>query len=108
MGLGLVSNFDPLLGLILDHLQICDLFDVVVSSWDVGCYKPDPRIFHAALEPLSVAAEAACFVGDSLYSDIGGARNAGLHPILVDRTAAHRDVDVDRIESLEQIVARYP
>jgi HAD superfamily hydrolase (TIGR01450 family) len=43
--------------------------------------KPMPYIFRAALARLGVAAEDAAMIGDSLASDVGGARGVGLKTI---------------------------
>lgn len=39
-------------------------FDVVVVSCEVGCTKPDPRIYQMCLSRLGVAADRALFVDD--------------------------------------------
>lgn len=53
-------------------------FDFVVSSEEARCYKPDPAIFQRALQAMKVDASRVLHVGDSLHSDVGGARAAGL------------------------------
>ena len=57
--------------------------DKFVLSYEVGAVKPDPRIFHVALDRLGVAAEDAVMVGDSEEND-GAARAVGCEFILVD------------------------
>lgn len=103
---GIVSNFDPMLAGILDHLDLSRRFAVVVTSWETGFYKPDRRIFMNALMRLDVAAESSVFVGDSPYSDIGGARAAGLAPVLIDRSGSYnrRTCDATIITSLDEIL----
>lgn len=54
------------------HLQLESYFDVVVASTDIDAGKPDPRIFHHALDQLGVAPEAAWHIGDGLRTDIAG------------------------------------
>ena len=44
------------------------------------------------------------YVGDSVTMDVGGARAAGLHPLLVDPYDDHPDGDFDRIKSLADLV----
>jgi hypothetical protein len=39
--------------------------------------------------------------------DVGSARAAGLHPILLDPYDDHPDADFDRIHSLIELVERY-
>ena len=53
------------------------VFDHVVSSHDVGLAKPDPAIFHAALDRLGAAAADAVFV-DDLIGHVEAARSLGL------------------------------
>lgn len=53
-------------------------FRSIVISEELGVAKPDPRIFRPALEKLGVEAADVLFVGDSVTSDMAGARNAGM------------------------------
>jgi FMN phosphatase YigB (HAD superfamily) len=69
----------------LDAAGLTDLFDVVVSSSVAGASKPDPRIFHYALERVSGRAADAVMVGDNPTRDIAGAQQAGLRGVWVDR-----------------------
>jgi len=47
----------------------------------LGYVKPDPRLFMAALEELGVEPGKAVHVGDSVKSDVLGARNAGMKTV---------------------------
>ena len=49
-------------------------------------------------------ADRIAYVGDSVIMDVGGARAAGLHPILVDPFDDHPDADFDRIRSLDELL----
>lgn len=65
-------------------VPVDELFDVVVDSSDVGMRKPNPAIFHHALELLGgVPPSEAVFLDDS-PGNVAGARRAGLHAIHVD------------------------
>jgi len=57
---------------------ITPFFSSIVISEEVGIAKPDPRIFRPALEKLGIDAADVLFVGDSVTSDMAGARNAGM------------------------------
>jgi HAD superfamily hydrolase (TIGR01549 family) len=59
--------------------------DALVVSGEIGISKPDPRIFHVALEQLGVRADDAVMVGDSWTADIEGARAAGIRAIWFNR-----------------------
>jgi YjjG family noncanonical pyrimidine nucleotidase len=57
---------------------ITPFFRSIVISEEVGIAKPDPRIFRPALEKLGLEAADVLYVGDSVTSDMAGARNAGM------------------------------
>jgi putative hydrolase of the HAD superfamily len=52
-------------------------FDAVVISFEVGCAKPEPRIFEITLDRLGVAPTRALFVDDR-EENIEGARRLGI------------------------------
>ncbi len=77
LALAVISNWDCSLEQRLAEVGLVGFFDCVVSSASVGLAKPDPRIFHYALEHLSVAAERSLHIGDS-EEDRAGAVSAGM------------------------------
>lgn len=78
----------------------------IVDSHLVGVSKPDPRIFDHALPHFAEFDRARIlYVGDSVKMDIGGARAAGLHPVLVDPHDDHAGADFDRIRALTELPA---
>ena len=81
--LAVVSNSDGRVEQALAAAGIRHYFDVVIDSALIGVEKPDPRIFHAALEALGVAPEEALYVGDLYDIDVLGARAAGLDAVLL-------------------------
>lgn len=59
-------------------LGVGHFFDeVLISEWE-GLRKPDPAIFHRALNKLGVRAEDALFVGDHPESDIRASQAVGM------------------------------
>ncbi|MEV7415910.1 HAD-IA family hydrolase [Streptomyces sp. NPDC089919] len=60
----LVTNATPWLYDDLTALGLADLADAVVSSADVGCAKPDPRIYEIAADRAGVPAHRCLFVDD--------------------------------------------
>jgi REG-2-like HAD superfamily hydrolase len=100
---GIVSNWDGRLGHLLDGLGLGHLIDVVVSSASVGLHKPDPRIFALACERLDVQPAQCAHVGDHLYSDILGARAAGLHAVMIDRAGTGCPSSVACIRTLDEL-----
>jgi putative hydrolase of the HAD superfamily len=83
--LGLVTNGAPdVQREKLAGTTLAPRFGAIVISAELGIAKPDPRIFHAALDALGVK-DAAAMVGDSLTRDVAGARSAGIRSIWIDR-----------------------
>jgi len=64
---------------------------VVLDSGEYGADKPDPAIFHAALEALGVTAGQTLHVGDTVHADVRGAVAAGLTAVHLDPLGACRD-----------------
>lgn len=60
-------------------------FDAVVTSQQVGSYKPDLRNFNAAMERMAVGKERWLHVGESLFHDIGPANLMGIASVWVNR-----------------------
>ena len=66
-----------------DRSGLRDCFTHIVLSEEVGCQKPNPRIYEKALRMNGVSAEEAVMIGDSWNSDIQGAINAGIDQIWI-------------------------
>ena len=62
-----------------------DRVDRVIVAGDVDAFKPDPRIFEAALAGLGLPPEAAVFIGNSAAHDAAGAIQAGWSAIWLNR-----------------------
>jgi len=58
---------------------IMSLFEAVIISEEVGCAKPDPKIFEITFQKLNHKnKDTALIIGDSLTSDIQGGINFGI------------------------------
>lgn len=66
----------------LHKVGLVGYFDPIVISGDHGYRKPDRRLFQYALDGMGVAAGNALYVGNDMYRDIYGAREAGLTTVL--------------------------
>ena len=76
-------------------VPVDELFEVIIDSSAVGVRKPDPRIYHLALDALGgIAPERAVLLDDAL-GNIVAAQAIGMHTVLVgaDRLAAMDDLD---------------
>jgi putative hydrolase of the HAD superfamily len=65
-------------------VPVDELFDVVVDSCEVGMRKPNPAIFHHALDLLGGVEPAQAVFLDDSPGNVVGAQRAGLQAILVD------------------------
>jgi putative hydrolase of the HAD superfamily len=72
----------------------------IVDSGLVGSAKPDPGIFHVALERAQVEPPWVVHVGDMLSTDVAGALAAGIIPIHLDPNRSCRARDHRHIRSL--------
>ena len=60
----------------LVYLELHETFNFIVTSEQVGCEKPNPKIFEFALGLAGCAGEETWMVGDDLLCDIEGAKSA--------------------------------
>jgi putative hydrolase of the HAD superfamily len=85
--LGIISNFaipECVHELLKTH-HFDKLFDVVVVSATVNKRKPGEEIFKSTLKTLGVSASETVFVGDTIDSDIDGAKAVGMKAIYIER-----------------------
>ncbi len=89
----------------------------VIASGEVGIAKPDPGIFHEALDRFGRAnpVSAAAYVGDRLRTDAIGAARAGLVGVWLNRhgvrppddeAAEAIDAGVVEIHRLDELAAQ--
>uniref|UniRef100_A0A182MJ24 DJ-1/PfpI domain-containing protein n=1 Tax=Anopheles culicifacies TaxID=139723 RepID=A0A182MJ24_9DIPT len=91
--LGIVSNFDPRLQIILRNNGIApagEVVDFVLTSYEAGVEKPDPAIFETALRKANllqigsdIKPQEALHIGNLCREDYNGARSAGWCALLV-------------------------
>ena len=76
----------------------------VVSSEDARSYKPSPAIFRYALGKSGFAPEDVVHIGDSLSSDVAGARSAGIEPLWLNRRGKPVPEGVRSIATLPEAI----
>jgi len=106
--LGVVSNADGRVPAALAERGLAQHFSAIIDSHIVGVEKPDPRIFHLALDACGATPAEAMFVGDIYEIDVIGARNAGLTPLLIDPLGLYEAVDCERIDGLGRLLELLP
>ena len=102
--LGLLSNGNT-------YPERCGLegyFTFVVFSQDVQVEKPDPRIFEITAQRAGCELAQLLHVGDSLETDIAGARNAGVSSVWLNREDVTNNTWIQpdyEVTSLTEILA---
>jgi 2-haloalkanoic acid dehalogenase type II len=98
----LISNTDCFsVKSVIDKYELSQYFDLMLFSYDLGMLKSNPKIFEHALKKLKLKKDQVVMVGDSMESDIQGAKNADIRPILIDRRD-RREYE-DKILSLDEL-----
>jgi putative hydrolase of the HAD superfamily len=69
----------------LNRAGLIGYFDHLVISCEVGCKKPDARIFNLALAKAGVNGRECLYVGDNYYDDALGSRKVGMQSLIINR-----------------------
>jgi HAD superfamily hydrolase (TIGR01549 family) len=92
-----------------EKMRVCGLepyVDALVVSEETGIAKPDPAIFHLALERVDCRPDEAVMIGDSWIADIAGAAAAGIPAIWFNRRRLlppDPDASVPQLHAFEPI-----
>jgi 2-haloalkanoic acid dehalogenase type II len=76
-----IDRSDILAAINLHNLTVKE----VITSEDVKSYKPRSEMFEYALKVSNLSPEEVIHVGDSLSSDVTGAKNVGIKSVWVNR-----------------------
>jgi len=60
-------------------------FDFVMTGFEAGCDKTNPKMYRKVLEILKVKPEEAIMIGDNIQVDVLLPKKLGIHAILLDR-----------------------
>ncbi len=69
----------------LEKAGVLPYFEDTYISMDIGYDKPDIRFFEEALRRCGLKASEVLMIGDSMTTDIEGARKAGIDALFFDR-----------------------
>lgn len=85
--LGLITNGPPgMQRAKLEAIELGERFEAVVCAGYDAPAKPSAEPFEVALETLNSTPDRAVYVGNSLASDVAGARAAGLRSVWIPAT----------------------
>ena len=83
-------------------------FELVVTSETTGFKKPDPRIFHHAMNELSTHPEFCLMIGDNPASDILGAQRAQIDQVFFNpegkSTELNPTFEIRHLRELEELL----
>ena len=109
--LGLISNMNKGSQQILSSFNLLGHLDFAVTSLEVGVEKPHERIFQAGLVKANVDPWQAMHVGDQILSDVEGAKNAGILPVLIDRDNTKDSFKkfprIEKIDQMSEVIELY-
>ncbi len=82
--MGIVSNAQAAFTIPeIEDLKLEEFFDFIILSSDVGCSKPEYRIYELAMRQLEIPPSEIAMIGDDLHGDIYGAQDAGLKTVFI-------------------------
>lgn len=89
------------------RLLLPQVFAAYVWSYETGCVKPDPRIYLAVAEQMSLAPNEILFVGDTLVADVDGPRAIGMEAVHLFRNKQPSDDDasIAKLSELTHLLA---
>ena len=96
----------------INRLSVESYFEKIIISEEVGCSKPDKKIFTIALDAMGAKAENAFFVGDHPINDCIGSRKLGFTPIWLEGSHVWPDgyelpLRIQQLSELSPLVRRF-
>jgi putative hydrolase of the HAD superfamily len=101
--LGVISNRDAPFVEELKQIGLEGYFKLMVSGGEAGSKKPNPGIFQHTLTLTAANPDETMYVGDNYFADVIGARNAGIHPVLLDTDGIFHQPGCPTIKSLAEL-----
>lgn len=90
----------------LEHLQLLQYIDFVVSSEEAGAEKPSLKLFALCARKAGVQPEECLFIGDSLKKDVQGAAAAGMKSVWYSAETQPGVISVSHFSELPEIVSK--
>lgn len=105
--IGLISNtgVSPgrIISKVLDKYGILQFFEATVYSDETGLFKPHPKMFEIPLNKFKCSPQNAIHVGDSLESDIKGAKEYKMRTIWMNDTDYPKSTEIPPDYEIKQI-----
>ncbi len=81
--------------------------DAVKTAYIYKAGKPGVKGYHRAMERMHTAPDTTIFVGDQLFTDIWGAKKAGMETFLVKPIHPKEEIQIVLKRRLEKIVLHF-
>ena len=104
--MGVISNGD--LGQQTDKLArtgILNFFDVVTTSSEYDCSKPDPRLYESIIKRFNINKDEMIMIGDQVEKDVLPCLSIGIDAIWLNRKNKENTNDVKEIKSLNELLS---
>lgn len=80
----IISNADIIDVMYWKDSKLSSFFDQAIFSYQVGCLKPDFRIYEIAMQYMGSLPEKCFYVGDGGSNELWGAKKLGMTTILTE------------------------
>ncbi len=88
----------------MEHSGIAEYFEKVFTTITTGMKKPDLPLYQYVLAETHAELRKSLMIGDSLHSDIQGAKNCGMDSVFFNRKkAVHKETPTYEIKHLEEL-----
>ena len=99
----ITNGFDEVQHKKLNNSGISKYFKTVTNSEMVGVKKPNPKIFHYAIDKANAVMDQSIMIGDSYEADIVGAQNVGMDTVFFDVNDKNVDKNLRSVNNLIQL-----
>ena len=99
--LGIISDTWPSIVPVLDSYGLPPYFDTITFSYQMGCFKPNPRMFEDALSKMGLPAGECVFIDDTA-KNLVAAQKLGIQPVQI-RAKPGADPCPDGMLSIDKI-----
>ena len=89
----ITNGFEEVQKVKMDSNNLNPFFDSFTTSEEAGARKPDPKIFHHAMNKANATADESIMIGDDPDVDIAGAKQVGMDQILFSQNGMPQNID---------------
>lgn len=87
----------------LENLGIHAYFEYTLAAGSINAYKPDPAVFHHALNEMGIEPDQGIYVGDNYFADVIGAQKARMQAVLIDPEGLFPEAECPIIDGLDEL-----